>query len=118
MRATDLLRGLSRELDAFRACLDADLSTPIEHCGDWTLHDLADHLGVQNLWAAAAVTQRHGDYRALPAPREAASAWPIVDLTEPMAQNCRSLVYLWKPAVSARSSIRSPSGDPLAADST
>lgn len=54
MRATDLLQGLRRELDVFRTCLDADLSTPIEHCGDWTLYDLADHLGGQNLWTAAA----------------------------------------------------------------
>jgi hypothetical protein len=51
-----------RELDTFEACLDADLSVPIEHCGDWTLHDLADHLGRGNLWSAAAITEQRGDY--------------------------------------------------------
>ncbi|XDO64374.1 maleylpyruvate isomerase N-terminal domain-containing protein [Streptomyces sp. RLB1-33] len=27
-----------------------------EHCGEWTLHDLAGHLGSTNVWAAAAAT--------------------------------------------------------------
>ena len=81
MRATDLIQGLRRELDVFRACLDADLSTPIEHCGDWTLYDLADHLGGQNLWAAAAVTEGHGRYKAPPAPKDAAELVPWFEET-------------------------------------
>ncbi|MET7999900.1 maleylpyruvate isomerase family mycothiol-dependent enzyme [Nonomuraea glycinis] len=81
MRATDLVQGLRRELSAFRACLDADLSTPIEHCGDWTLYDLADHLGGQNLWAAAAVTEGHGRYKAPPAPKDAAELVPWFEET-------------------------------------
>jgi uncharacterized protein (TIGR03083 family) len=68
---------LRLDLDAFGACLGGDLSAPVRHCGDWTLYDLADHLGGGNLWAAAAVTERRGDFEAGPAPREAAAlaAW-------------------------------------------
>jgi hypothetical protein len=36
---------LRRDLAAFEDYLDADLSVRIQHCGDWTLHDLAEHLG-------------------------------------------------------------------------
>jgi uncharacterized protein (TIGR03083 family) len=71
------LAHLRRDLDAFGACLAGDLSAPVEHCGDWTLYDLADHLGGGNLWAAAAVTERRGDVEAGPAPRDPAAlaAW-------------------------------------------
>ncbi|WP_367048691.1 maleylpyruvate isomerase family mycothiol-dependent enzyme [Streptomyces sp. Je 1-332] len=69
MDSESLLQHLSDELDAFRGCLDGDLAVPIEHCGEWTLHDLAEHLGSSNLWAAAAVTDHHGTYKAAPAPR-------------------------------------------------
>jgi uncharacterized protein (TIGR03083 family) len=73
----DYLALLDRELAAFEACLGGDLSAPVEHCGDWTLYDLADHLGRQNLWAAAAVTEQRGDYEPRPAPRDPAelAAW-------------------------------------------
>ncbi|WP_326799466.1 maleylpyruvate isomerase family mycothiol-dependent enzyme [Streptomyces sp. NBC_01808] len=70
MDPDSLLQHLSDELDAFRACLDGDLSVPIEHCGEWTLRDLAEHLGSSNLWAAAAVTEQRGNYQATPAPRD------------------------------------------------
>ncbi|MEE1939751.1 maleylpyruvate isomerase family mycothiol-dependent enzyme [Streptomyces sp. TRM 70361] len=73
----DLLLGrLRRELGAFRACLDdghRSLSAPVTHCGEWTLHDLAAHLGRGNLWAAAAVTEGHGGLRPPPAPGEPAA---------------------------------------------
>jgi uncharacterized protein (TIGR03083 family) len=77
MDSADHLAHLRRELDAFGACLGGDLSAPVRHCGDWTLYDLADHLGGGNLWAAAAVTERHGDFEADPAPRDPAAlaAW-------------------------------------------
>ncbi|MFB4292937.1 maleylpyruvate isomerase family mycothiol-dependent enzyme [Nonomuraea sp. ATR24] len=75
MRPAELLHHLRRESAAFRACLDGDLSAPVEHCGDWTLYDLADHLGGGNLWAATAVTERHGDHQAPPAPRDDLGAW-------------------------------------------
>lgn len=68
MDSDSLLQHLNDELDAFRTCLDSDLSVPIEHCGEWTLRDLAEHLGSSNLWAAAAVTEKHGNYQATPAP--------------------------------------------------
>lgn len=61
---------LRRELAAFETCLAGDLSARVEHCGDWMLHDLADHLGRSNLWAAVAVTEKRGDYQAPPAPRD------------------------------------------------
>ncbi|WP_049556549.1 maleylpyruvate isomerase family mycothiol-dependent enzyme [Nonomuraea sp. SBT364] len=75
MRTAELLQHLRRESAAFRACLDGDLSAPVEHCGDWTLYDLADHLGGGNLWAATAVTERHGRHEAPPAPRDGLGAW-------------------------------------------
>jgi uncharacterized protein (TIGR03083 family) len=71
------LTHLRRDLAAFEACLGADVSAPVAHCGDWTLYDLADHLGGQNLWVAAAVTEHRGDFEAPPAPRDPAAlaAW-------------------------------------------
>jgi uncharacterized protein (TIGR03083 family) len=72
MDAPDFLAHLRRELTAFAVCLNGDLSAPVEHCGDWTLLDLAEHLGRSNLWAARAVTEQHGDYEAPPAPRDRA----------------------------------------------
>src|SRR6202044_1437068 len=73
----DYLAHLRQELAAFEDCLDGDLSAPVEHCGDWTLYDLASHLGGGNLWAAAAVTEQRGDFEAAPAPRDPAAlaAW-------------------------------------------
>src|SRR5260221_1597429 len=73
MDSANYLEHLRRELDVFEACLAADLSARVEHCADWTLYDLADHLGRENLWAAAAVTENRGDYEASPAPRDQAA---------------------------------------------
>ncbi|MFF9625500.1 maleylpyruvate isomerase family mycothiol-dependent enzyme [Streptomyces griseosporeus] len=73
MDSSSLLSHLRRELADFRACLDGDLSAPVEHCGDWTLRDLAEHLGGENLWAAAAVTEGRGDHEAGTAPTERAA---------------------------------------------
>ncbi|BDM69605.1 hypothetical protein HEK616_30920 [Streptomyces nigrescens] len=73
MDPSSLLRHLRRELDAFRNCLDGDLAAPVEHCGDWTLRELAEHLGGSNLRAAAAVTQRRGGYEPPAAPCERAA---------------------------------------------
>lgn len=70
MTPDDHLSRLRRELYAFGDCLHGPLSTPIEHCGTWTLYDLADHLGRGNLWAAAAVTRHRGDHRTPAAPRD------------------------------------------------
>ena len=77
MDSAGYLAHLRRDLDAFRGCLGGDLSAPVAACGDWTLYDLADHLGGGNLWAAAAVTERRGDFEASPAPRgrAALAAW-------------------------------------------
>jgi len=68
----EFLAFLRRDLDAFEACLRSDLTTPIEHCGDWTLYDLADHLGNGNLWSAVAITEKHGKHKGAPAPRDPA----------------------------------------------
>jgi uncharacterized protein (TIGR03083 family) len=73
MESASYLDHLRRELGAFGACLAGDLSARVEHCGRWTLYDLADHLGGGNLWAAAGVTEQRGDYEALPAPRDQAA---------------------------------------------
>jgi len=72
MDSPPYLAHLSRELATFEACLGGDLSVPIEHCGDWTLYDLADHFGRGNLWAAVATTENRGDYQAPVAPRDQA----------------------------------------------
>lgn len=71
------LHHLRGELDAFAACLGGDLTIPVEHCGDWTLYDLADHVGNQNMWVVKAVTEGHGDHTGTPPPREPAAleAW-------------------------------------------
>jgi uncharacterized protein (TIGR03083 family) len=77
MKSADYLAHLRRDLEAFGVCLGGDLSAPVAACGDWTLYDLADHLGGQNLWVATAVTERRGDFEAAPAPRDGAAlaAW-------------------------------------------
>src|SRR3954451_23454331 len=49
------LAHLRKDFDAFEACLSGDLTAPVEHCGDWTLRDLAEHLGRSSLWAAVAI---------------------------------------------------------------
>ncbi|MGH1554783.1 maleylpyruvate isomerase N-terminal domain-containing protein [Streptomyces sp. L7] len=67
----DYLVALRRELDAFGAVLDGDLSAPVEHCGGWRLVDLAAHMGAGNLWVVAAVRERHGrSYDEDAAPRD------------------------------------------------
>ncbi|MEU7317982.1 maleylpyruvate isomerase family mycothiol-dependent enzyme [Streptomyces sp. NPDC007083] len=70
MDSHSLLRHLRDELGTFRGYLDRDVGAPVEHCGAWTLHDLAEHLGSSNLFAAAAVTAQRGDHPATPAPRD------------------------------------------------
>jgi uncharacterized protein (TIGR03083 family) len=64
----DHLAVLRDELATFHRLLGEDLSVSVEHCAGWTLRDLAEHLGRENLWAAAAVVQGHGEYEAPPAP--------------------------------------------------
>ncbi|MCD0485861.1 maleylpyruvate isomerase family mycothiol-dependent enzyme [Streptacidiphilus sp. ASG 303] len=81
MHPVDLLAHLRRELAAFRACLDGDLAAPVAHCAPWTLHDLAEHLGRSNQWATAAVTEKHGDHQAPPAPRDPAALTRWFDRT-------------------------------------
>src|SRR5258708_24930006 len=73
MDSANYLEHLRRELDVFEACLAADLSARVEHCGDWTLYDLADHLGPANLWAAPARPPNPGEYQAAPPPRDHAA---------------------------------------------
>jgi uncharacterized protein (TIGR03083 family) len=73
MQPSDFLSHLRAELAAFRGCLDGDLSAPVEHCPGWTIRELAEHLGGQNLWAAVAVAERRGDFRAPAAPRDDAA---------------------------------------------
>jgi uncharacterized protein (TIGR03083 family) len=74
----DYLVELRRQLDAFGAALDGDLSAPVEHCGDWRLADLAVHVGAGNLWVVTAVQEGHGGgYDESTAPRdpEGLRAW-------------------------------------------
>lgn len=66
----DHLALLRHELTAFQDCLSGDLTAPVEHCGDWTLRDLAEHLGQGNLWAATAIVQGHGDRQSPPVPAD------------------------------------------------
>jgi uncharacterized protein (TIGR03083 family) len=73
MDAAGYLSHLRTELDAFAACLSGDLTAPVRHCGGWTLADLAGHLGRENLWSAAAVTERRGDHHGAAPPRDPAT---------------------------------------------
>ncbi|HEX4699115.1 MAG TPA: maleylpyruvate isomerase family mycothiol-dependent enzyme [Actinomycetes bacterium] len=77
MSDLDFLGAVRRENDGFTACLeDGDLSAPVPGCGTWTLYDLADHHGSGNLWAAAAITERHGNLDPPPAPTDRAALVP------------------------------------------
>jgi len=74
----DYLTELRRELDAFGATLDGDLHAPVEHCGNWTLLDLAAHVGAGNLMVVTAVKEGHGggyDEDAAPREQAALKAW-------------------------------------------
>ncbi|WP_424216438.1 maleylpyruvate isomerase family mycothiol-dependent enzyme (plasmid) [Streptomyces sp. BI20] len=74
----DHLDALRRELASFGATLDGDPAAPVAHCGDWTLTDLAVHVGTGNLWVATAVREGHGrDHDESAAPRDPAAlrAW-------------------------------------------
>jgi uncharacterized protein (TIGR03083 family) len=80
----DHLALLREELAAFQGYSSADLTAPVEHCGDWTVRELAEHLGQGNLWAATAIIQRHGDYQPPAAPVDIApwfadTAWALAD---------------------------------------
>ena len=65
---------LRSRLDAFSELLSAgiDLAAPVPSCGDWTLHDLVDHVGRGNLWVVTAVAENRGDYVGEPAPKDLA----------------------------------------------
>jgi uncharacterized protein (TIGR03083 family) len=71
------LAHLRREFGAFEACLAGELTAPVEHCGSWTLYDLADHLGQGSIWAAVAITDQRGDFEGPAAPRDrvAPASW-------------------------------------------
>ncbi|MEU8900209.1 maleylpyruvate isomerase family mycothiol-dependent enzyme [Nocardia sp. NPDC048505] len=70
MAPADYLALLRAELDKFGDQIAEDLDAPVEHCGDWTLYDLVDHMGVGNLWVVAAVREGRGDYEAPSGPKE------------------------------------------------
>jgi uncharacterized protein (TIGR03083 family) len=73
----DYLKQLDVLSRRFSDCLGGDLSVPVVHCGDWSLRDLADHMGRGNAWVVGAVRERRKD-RAGTAPPEADSgvrAW-------------------------------------------
>ncbi|MFC7547784.1 maleylpyruvate isomerase family mycothiol-dependent enzyme [Plantactinospora sp. GCM10030261] len=50
--------------------MTGNLTAPVEHCGDWTLRDFAEHLGQGNLWASTAIVEGHGDHQSAPAPAD------------------------------------------------
>jgi hypothetical protein len=82
------LAHLRREFGAFEACLAGELTAPVEHCGSWTLYDLADHLGQGSIWAAVAITDQWGDFEGPAAPRDrvpwrAGSATPAACCSPP-----------------------------------
>ncbi len=61
MEPSSPLRHMRVERDALRNCLDGDPAAPVEHCGDWTLLDLAEHVGSSNLRVAAVATEQRGE---------------------------------------------------------
>jgi uncharacterized protein (TIGR03083 family) len=70
METAVYIAALHRETDAFRSTLAGDLTARIEHCGSWTLYDLANHMGAGNHWAATAITAHHPRHRSPAAPCE------------------------------------------------
>lgn len=68
--AVDFVEHCRRELGTFEALLDGNLAAPIRRCGSWNLYRLADHLGRQNLWSAAAITEGRGDFDSPRAPQD------------------------------------------------
>ncbi|SHL40750.1 maleylpyruvate isomerase family mycothiol-dependent enzyme [Actinacidiphila paucisporea] len=73
METAGYLPALRRETDAFRGALLGDLAARVEHCGSWTLYDLASHLGAGHRRAATAITGRHPGHRSPAAPRDRAA---------------------------------------------
>ncbi|GAA2329272.1 maleylpyruvate isomerase family mycothiol-dependent enzyme [Saccharopolyspora halophila] len=71
----DLHAELGHRLDAFRHQLRGDLTAPIRACPGWTLHDLADHLGNENMWVTTAVREGHPDHQRRAAPRDGLIEW-------------------------------------------
>jgi uncharacterized protein (TIGR03083 family) len=71
------LSQLGRDLDAICGRLQLSaLDVSIKHCDGWTLADLAEHLGQDNQWAAAAITELRGDYHPPPPPTDPAALAP------------------------------------------
>lgn len=74
METAGYLPALRRETAAFRGCLlGGDLAAPVEHCGSWTLYELAGHLGAGHRTAVSAVTARRPAHRSPAPPRERAA---------------------------------------------
>ncbi|WP_067698735.1 maleylpyruvate isomerase family mycothiol-dependent enzyme [Nocardia jejuensis] len=75
----DFLAVLREKLTAFGALIEpeVDLAAPVPSCGDWTFHDLVEHVGQGNMWVVTAVAELRGDNAGEPAPRDAVElrAW-------------------------------------------
>ncbi|MBM2620541.1 maleylpyruvate isomerase family mycothiol-dependent enzyme [Actinoplanes sp. LDG1-06] len=95
----DHLAILRDELAVFQRCLEGDLSAPVEHCGDWTLRDLAEHLGQENLWAATAVRERRGNYEPQPTPADIGPwfASTAAELTEALTADPSAPAWTFAP---------------------
>lgn len=64
---TDWLSLLAEHTARFAQAIDgADLDARVTHCPDWTVHDLAVHLGGVHQWAAHAVTAGTPDGEPVP----------------------------------------------------
>ncbi|MEV0246075.1 maleylpyruvate isomerase family mycothiol-dependent enzyme [Nocardia sp. NPDC050712] len=73
MTPDEYLALLRAELTAFGACAGERLDAPVEHCGDWTMYELVDHVGGGNLWVVAGVKERRGDYEPPAGPKDPAA---------------------------------------------
>ena len=95
----DHLALLRDESAIFHGYLGGDLAAPVEHCGGWTVRDVAEHLGQGNLWAAAAVTERRGDHRPPPAPADIAGwfAGTVQVLTDALAADPAAEAWTFQP---------------------
>jgi uncharacterized protein (TIGR03083 family) len=75
----EYLAVLQAKLIEFGALItpELDLATPVPSCGDWTLYELADHLGNGNMWVVVGIREGRGDRQSEPAPTDAAQlrAW-------------------------------------------
>ncbi|WP_037577601.1 maleylpyruvate isomerase family mycothiol-dependent enzyme [Phaeacidiphilus oryzae] len=103
VNALDYLKQHDELSRRFSDCLDGDLSVPVVHCGEWTLRDLAGHVGQGNAWVVGAIREHRKDRGGTPPPAEDAGvrAWfegMVAELADALALDPETDVWtFWPP---------------------